>query len=90
MSGDVFGNGMLLSRTSAGGGVRSSPHLPRSRSGSGDELRRARAHVQAAALVVGRLRREADLAGGGVHPRSAKSIAITPQVAKALASTPTR
>ena len=33
MSGDVFGNGMLLSEAyQAGGGVRSPPHLPRSRS----------------------------------------------------------
>ncbi len=32
MSGDVFGNGMLLSQPAqAGGGLRSPPHLPRSR-----------------------------------------------------------
>ena len=40
MSGDVFGNGMLLSRAyPAAGGVRPSPHLPRSR--RADATRRA-------------------------------------------------
>jgi glutamate dehydrogenase len=34
---------------------------------------------------VGRLRREAHLAGGGIHARSAKSIAITDEVKAALA-----
>ena len=43
--------------------VRSSAHLPRSESGCGDIVRRARAHVQAAAFVVGRLRHEADQQG---------------------------
>ena len=33
---------------------------------------------------MGRLRREADLRGGGVHARSAKSIALTPEVKAAL------
>ena len=44
----------------AGRGVRPPAHLPRSESRSGELVRRARAAVQAAALVVGRLRREAD------------------------------
>ena len=47
----------------AGRGVRPSPHLPRSRSRSGAELGRARAHVRAAALELGGLRRHADLEG---------------------------
>ena len=51
-------------------GVRPPPHLPRSQSGPGDELRRARAAVPAAALVVGRLRREADF-GRRRHPSRA-------------------
>ena len=56
MSGDVFGNGMLLSQDDqAGGGVRPPPHLHRSRSRSRDELGRARAHVRPAALELGRL-----------------------------------
>jgi glutamate dehydrogenase len=39
MSGDVFGNGMLLSKADeAGRRLRSSPHLRRSRSRSGEEL----------------------------------------------------
>ena len=40
MSGDVFGNGMLLSKhIAAAGGLRSPPHLPRSEPGCGGELR---------------------------------------------------
>ncbi len=62
MSGDVFGNGMLLSAAHLPRrGVRPPSHLPRSRSGPRGQLCRARAPVPAAALVVGRLRRQADL-----------------------------
>ena len=44
MSGDVFGNGMLLSQAyPAGGGVRPSPHLPRSQCRCRHRLCRARA-----------------------------------------------
>ena len=51
MSGDVFGNGMLLSRQIQAGGCLQSPaHLPRSQSGSGAQLSRTRAHVPLAAL----------------------------------------
>ena len=57
MSGDVFGNGMLLSpHLQAGRGLRPPPRLPRSRSRSGGGLGRAQAAVRPAALVVGRLR----------------------------------
>jgi glutamate dehydrogenase len=42
MSGDVFGNGMLLSRTSAGRGVRPPPRLPRPHARSRGHVRRAR------------------------------------------------
>jgi NAD-specific glutamate dehydrogenase len=45
----------------AAGGLRPSPHLHRSDARRRGLLRRARAPVQAAALVLGRLRREADL-----------------------------
>ena len=63
MSGDVFGNGMLRSRQHpAAGRLRPPPHLRRSRPRSGEILRRARAPVQAAALVLGGLRPQADLA----------------------------
>jgi glutamate dehydrogenase len=69
----------------AGRGVRPPAHLPRPDPGPGSSFAERRAPVQAAALVVGRLRCEAHLAGGGVYPRSAKSIAITPEVKAALA-----
>ena len=56
MSGDVFGNGMLLVEgAQAGRGIRPSPHLHRSRSRSGQELGRAQADVRPAALELGRL-----------------------------------
>ena len=63
MSGDVFGNGMLLSRHIRLVGAFDHRHVfldpdP----GSRPELRRARAPVPAAALVLGRLRPGADLA----------------------------
>ncbi len=55
MSGDVFGNGMLLSKhIRARGGVRSPAHLPRPGSRRRGELARARAAVQAAAFERGR------------------------------------
>ena len=48
-------------------------------------LRRAAAAVRPAALVVGRLRRSADLRrAAGSSPRTAKSIPVTPQVRAAL------
>ena len=70
------------------GGVRSPAHLPRSGPGSGRGSLRERERLF-------RLPRsswadyDATLisAGGGVHPRSAKSIAITPEVRAALAIT---
>ena len=43
--------------------IRSPPRVPRSEPGCGDLVRRARSAVRAAALVMGRLRSEADLAG---------------------------
>ena len=58
MSGDVFGNGMLLSpHIRLLGRVRPPPRLPRSRPRPGGLLRRAAAPVRAAALLVGGLRR---------------------------------
>ena len=64
MSGDVFGNGMLLVEgAEAGRGVRPPPHLPRSRSRSGEELEGAQADVRPAALELGRLRHGPDLEG---------------------------
>ena len=65
MSGDVFGNGMLLSRTYCGWsppsttGICSSIPIPI----PATQLRRAPAAVRPAALELGRLRPDADLAG---------------------------
>jgi hypothetical protein len=61
MSGDVFGNGMLLSQgDQAGRRVRPPPHLPRSRSRSGQAARSGSGCLPAA-FELGRLRQEADL-----------------------------
>ena len=59
MSGDVFGNGMLLSRAHQAGGRLRPPapdHRPRSRPGG--QLGGAEAAVRAAALELGRLRHQ--------------------------------
>ena len=79
MSGDVFGNGMLLSRAHpAGGRVRPPAHLPRPRprrgrprtpSGDGCSSCRGRAGTTTTATLIS--------AGGGVYPRTAKSIPIS-------------
>ena len=62
MSGDVFGNGMLLSRRSGSRGVQPPRDLPRPRPGPGDQLvGGAQAPVRAAAVVLVGLRRGADL-----------------------------
>ena len=64
MSGDVFGNGMLREQHhQAARGVRSPRHFHRSRSRSGEGLRRAQAAVRSAALELAGLRQEADLGG---------------------------
>ena len=86
MSGDVFGNGMLLSRAHpARGRVRPPPHLPRPRPGRG-------AHASPSGGGCSTLARSswADYdtslisEGGGVFPRTAKSIPLSPQVQAAL------
>ncbi len=74
MSGDVFGNGMLLSKSlKADRRLRPPAHLHRSQSRSGDELGRAQAAVRAAALELGRLQREADLARAAAFSRAPRS-----------------
>ena len=57
----------------AGRGVRPPPHLHRSRSRSGDELGGAQAAVRAAALELGRLRPQADLARAAASSRAPRS-----------------
>ena len=90
MSGDVFGNGMLLSRAHpARGGVRPPPRLPRSEPGRGVLVRRAAAAVRAAALVVGRLRRVADLRGRRHLPAHGEvDRAVASRCARRWTSTP--
>ena len=86
MSGDVFGNGMLLSRAHpARGRVRPPPHLPRPDPGRGVarspsarrlfELPRSSWADYDTSLIS---------EGGGVFPRTAKSIPLTEQVREAL------
>ena len=86
MSGDVFGNGMLLSRADpADRRVRPSPHLHRPRPRSGGELRRAQAAVRAAALELGRLRPQPSSRRAAASTRArAKSIKLSPQARRAL------
>jgi glutamate dehydrogenase len=88
MSGDVFGNGMLLSRAhEAGRGVRPPARVRRPGPGPGGQLRRAAAAVRPAPLVLGGLRPALISAGGGVWPRSAKSVPISSRPARRSAST---
>ena len=86
MSGDVFGNGMLLSRHIQLVAAFDHRHIfldPDPDPAS--EFRRARAPVQAAALVMGRLRRQADLRGRRHLSRAAPSRSpLSPEVKRAL------
>ena len=83
MSGDVFGNGMLLSehiRLVAAFDHRHiflDPDPVAATSYAG-----AATAVRPAPLVVGRLRHRLISEGGGIYPRSAKSVPISPQVAR--------
>ena len=71
MSGDVFGNGMLReTHDQARRRLRPPRHLHRSRSRSGEELRRAQAAVRAAALELAGLRQGADLARAAASSRA--------------------
>jgi glutamate dehydrogenase len=80
MSGDVFGNGMLLSKAiKLVAAFDHRPHLHRSRSRSGESWEE-RADVRAAALELGRLRRSLISAGGGIFPRSQKTIPLSPEI----------
>ncbi len=86
MSGDVFGNGMLLSRHIRLVAAFDHRHIfldPAA--GRRRELRRARAPVQSAALVLGRLRPEAHLARAAASFRAAPSRSpLSPEVQKVL------
>ena len=92
MSGDVFGNGMLLVTVhQARGRVRPPARLRRSRPGPRRQLRRAPAAVRPARLVVERLRPDEDVAGGR-HLRSQgeERDALGPRCAPRSASPTTR
>ena len=67
----------------ARGGLRPPRHLPRPESRPGDVVPGARAPVRPAALELAGLRQGAHLAGGGDLPRSAKSIPLSDEVARA-------
>ncbi len=86
MSGDVFGNGMLLSERIRLVGAYDHRHVfidPDPDRGVG--LRRAQAAVRAARLDAGTTTTARKISeGGGVWPRSAKSIPLSPQVRAAL------
>ena len=86
MSGDVFGNGMLLSRAHpAGRGLRPPRHLPRPDPDAGDVVRRAQAALRRCRARAGRTTTPALISeGGGVFSAALKSIPITPQVREAL------
>ena len=74
MSGDVFGNGMLLSRHIRLVAAFDHRHIVLDPNpDAGDELQGTRADVQAAALDLGRLRREADLERRR-HPRAQRQV----------------
>ena len=72
MSGDVFGNGMLLSQAHPPARrVRPPPHLPRSRSGCGDVLQGARSACSSCRVRAGTTTTSQLISkGGGVFPRT--------------------
>ena len=74
MSGDVFGNGMLLSPViRLVGRLRPPPHLHRPRPRPGRRAGRAAAAVRAARQLLGRLRPVADLAPAAASGRARRS-----------------
>ena len=88
MSGDVFGNGMLLSRHIRLVAAFDHRHIfldpsPDAAAGYGERARMFRLPRSTWADYDTKL----ISAGGGVHPRSAKSIALTPEVKAVLAIT---
>ena len=85
MSGDVFGNGMLLSRHIRLVAAFDHRHVfldPDPDPARGFAERDAA--VRTAALVLGGLRPRADLPGGGVFLRTAKSVPLSDEIRRAL------
>jgi glutamate dehydrogenase len=86
MSGDVFGNGMLLSDRIRLVGAYDHRHVFLDPTRTRTRLRRAQAAVRAAGSSWDDYDRAKISEGGGVWPRSAKSIPLSPQARAALAS----
>ena len=84
MSGDVFGNGMLLFPHLKLVGVRPPPHPSRPRPRPGGCRPRAGTALPVAGLELGRLRRGDPLPGGRCLPRSAKVIPLSPEARELL------
>ena len=85
MSGDVFGNGMLLSRHDAAGGrVRPPPRLHRPDPDAAASFAERAAAVRAAGSSWDDYDRALISEGGGVWPRTAKSVPLSPQAREAL------
>ena len=85
MSGDVFGNGMLLSEHIRLVAAFDHRHIFVDPNPDAATLvRRAAADVRPARLVVGRLRRLAHLQGRRHLPASAKSVPVSPEMVSAL------
>ena len=80
MSGDVFGNGMLLSRAHpARRGVRPPPHLPRPDPDAAASFAERERLFKLPRSSWADYDAKLISTGGGVHPRSAKSIPLTPR-----------
>ena len=85
MSGDVFGNGMLLSpHDPAAGRLRPPPRLHRPRPRSGRPLAERQRLFALPAPSWDDYDRALISAGGGVWPRTAKSMPLTPEAREAL------
>ena len=85
MSGDVFGNGMLLSRAhQAGRGVRPPARVPRPRPRPGGQLRRAERLFALPRSSWADYDPALISPGGGVWPRSVKSVPVSPQARTVL------
>ena len=84
MSGDVFGNGMLLSQHPAGRGLRPPRHLPRPDPDAATSYAERRRLFDLPRSSWQDYDRSLISQGGGVFPRSLKSIPLSTQVRRAL------
>jgi glutamate dehydrogenase len=84
MSGDVFGNGMLLSRTRSSSPPSTTSTSSSTRPRPRGELRRARAALRVARSSWSDYDPNLISEGGGVFSRAAKSVPLSPQVKELL------